>query len=164
MGKTLQHLSSSEKDTIHFGRKLASHLKPGDIVCLFGDLGSGKTTFVKGLAQGLKIKHTQVNSPTFILMNVYEGGSTGSPLSLYHFDLYRLQNPQEILAIGYEEFFYGDGVAVIEWADKLGPLLPKEYLSVVLTHQTPNKRLIKFEGVGKSCRELMENFDSGVRK
>lgn len=151
MGKTIEHISKSEKDTVAFGEQLAGRLKPGDIVCLFGDLGAGKTTLVKGLAKGLKIKSPAVNSPTFVLMNIYEG-----KLPLYHFDLYRLDQPSEISAIGYEEFLYGDGVAVVEWADKLGPLLPKEYLCVVLTHKNSTERGIKVEGIGKRYQELVE--------
>lgn len=155
--RSIQYISESEKDTIHLGAQLAQHLKESDIVCLFGDLGSGKTTFVKGLAQGLDIKRAVVNSPTFVLLNMYEG-----KYPLYHFDLYRLEKSEEILAIGYEEFLYGDGVAVVEWADKLGPLLPKEYLCIVLTHKTPHERRIKIEGMGKRYRELMETLGQRI--
>ena len=99
-------------------------------MCLQGDLGSGKTTFIKGVAKGLKIAPAKVNSPTFVLMNAYQGrlpvprsgtysaGQAGLPL--YHFDLYRLEKMDEIGAIGYEEFLYGDGVAVVEWPSAWG--------------------------------------------
>ena len=85
--------------------RLAGHLKAGDIVFLQGDLGSGKTTFVKGLAQAFKVNLKQVNSPTFVLMNYYKG-----KLPIYHFDLYRLESPQEIDTLDFDEYFYGQGI------------------------------------------------------
>ena len=136
--KPIEFLSNNTDETLKLGKKIAAQLKPGDIVCLFGDLGSGKTTFVKGIAQGLGIKPDAVNSPTFVLLNIYEGKR-----SLYHFDLYRLGNVKEILAIGYEEYFYGDGITVVEWAERLKFLMPKKYVRVELTHRGENNRLIK---------------------
>ncbi|OGX24257.1 MAG: tRNA (adenosine(37)-N6)-threonylcarbamoyltransferase complex ATPase subunit type 1 TsaE [Omnitrophica WOR_2 bacterium RIFCSPHIGHO2_02_FULL_48_11] len=142
--KSFEYLSQSEKETLRLGAELAPYLRWGSIVCLFGDLGSGKTTFTKGIAQGLKINQKKVNSPTFVLLNIYAGKKP-----LYHFDLYRMEETGEILNIGYEEFLYGDGVAVVEWADKLGDLMPKEYMSVTFVHQDNNNRLIQFEPRGK---------------
>src|SRR3990167_3061167 len=110
--KAINVLSKSTDQTLELGEKLARHLRKGDILCLGGELGSGKTIFIKGIAQGLKISPAKVHSPTFVLMNAYEG-----KLPLYHFDLYRLEGVREISTIGYEEFLYGDGVSVIEWAD-----------------------------------------------
>ncbi len=137
-------ISNSAKETTRWAKRIAQSLKAKDIICLSGDLGTGKTTFVKGIAQYLKIKEAEVNSPTFTLLNVYEG-----KIPLYHFDLYRLDNLNEISRLGYEEFFYGDGICVIEWADKLKQLIPSEYLSVVLKHQGGNKRLITLQAHGK---------------
>ncbi|MBI5150265.1 MAG: tRNA (adenosine(37)-N6)-threonylcarbamoyltransferase complex ATPase subunit type 1 TsaE [Candidatus Omnitrophica bacterium] len=161
--KTVSLLSKSESETLRFGERLAKHLRKGDILCLEGELGSGKTTLIKGIAKGLKIASERVNSPTFVLMNAYHGrlpvprsgtysaGQAGLPL--YHFDLYRLEKADEIGAIGYEEFLYGDGVAVIEWAERLGALTPKEYLRVELKHKGENERSIKLAAVGeKYCR------------
>ncbi|MDP2652941.1 MAG: tRNA (adenosine(37)-N6)-threonylcarbamoyltransferase complex ATPase subunit type 1 TsaE [Candidatus Omnitrophota bacterium] len=142
--------SRSEKETRDLGRSLASFLKKGDIVCLFGDLGSGKTTFVKGLAEGFKIKPSGVNSPTFVLMNVYEG-----KLPVYHFDLYRIEG-QDLPRIGYEEFFYGDGISVVEWADRLGNEMPAEYLSVRLAHQSPDERMIEITAHGEQMSRRWE--------
>lgn len=141
-------LSTNTEQTLRLGEKLARHLRGGDILCLEGDLGSGKTTLIKGIAKGLKIAPEKVNSPTFVLMNAYEGR-----LSLYHFDLYRLEHIREISSIGYEEFLYGDGVSVIEWADKLEELTPKEHLRVELKHKGENERLIKFTAVGERYYE-----------
>ena len=132
---------------------MAHALKGGDIIGLVGDLGSGKTTFTKGIARGLKIKEDEVNSPTFTLMNVYEGR-----LSVFHFDLYRLDQIKEILNLGYEEFLYGEGVSVIEWAEKLGRLLPPNYLNVGFENTSENERLIKFLPQGKRAQEIIKRL------
>ena len=148
--KTVSILSKNTEETLRLGEKLAKHLRKGDIVCLEGDLGSGKTTLIKGMAKGLKIASEKVNSPTFILMNAYQGR-----LPLYHFDLYRIEAVDEIGAIGYEEFLYGDGVSVIEWAERLGPLTPKEYLRVELAHKGENECSIKISAVGRKYDEYL---------
>ena len=166
--KTVHILSKSAEETLRLGERLAKHFKKGDIVCLQGDLGSGKTTFIKGVAKGLKIAPAKVNSPTFVLMNAYQGrlpvprsgtysaGQAGLPL--YHFDLYRLENTGEIGAIGCEEFLYGDGVSVIEWAERLGVLTPKEYLRVELKHKGENERSIKLVAVGERYLPIIQQF------
>ncbi len=148
--KSVDILSKNAEQTIALGERLAKYFKKGDIVCLEGDLGAGKTTLIKGVAKGLKIAAEKVNSPTFVLMNAYQGR-----LPLYHFDLYRLENTGEISAIGYEEFLYGDGVSVIEWAERLGALTPKEYLRVELKHKGENERSIKISAVGKKYHEYL---------
>ena len=148
--KSIDVLSKNTEQTIALGERLARNLRKGDIICLEGDLGAGKTTFIKGVAKGLKIASEKVNSPTFVLMNAYQGR-----LPLYHFDLYRLENTGEIGAIGYEEFLYGDGVSVIEWAERLGTLTPKEYLRVELKHKGENERSIKVSAVGKKYHEYL---------
>ena len=147
---TFKQLSKSENETLKLGQKVAGCLKSGDILCLEGDLGAGKTTFVKGLAQGLNIKMDKVHSPTFTLMNIYD-----SKLPLFHFDLYRMDDIQEILNIGYEEFLFGDGIAVIEWADKLKELLPQEYLKIEFSHAGENQRNITITPVGKRYEHLI---------
>ena len=146
-------ISKSPEETIKLGMQLAKNFKVGDIVCLVGDLGTGKTTLIQGIAQGLKIKKTKVNSPTFVLMNVYYGKFT-----LYHLDLYRLADAGDINSIGYEEFLYGDGVAVVEWADRLGSLLPEEYLQINLNHKKLNEREIQLSTKGSRYRDLLEKI------
>jgi len=118
-------VTNSPDETVRLGERLAKNFRSGDIVCFYGDLGSGKTTLIKGVAKGLKIKQAHVNSPTFVLLNIYQGR-----LPLFHFDLYRLEGFQGISSIGYEEFLYDDGVSVIEWADRLGPFLPDEFFNI----------------------------------
>jgi len=139
--KVRKFISKSPEETIDFGEHLAKSFREGDIVCFFGDLGTGKTTFIKGIAKGLKINRTKVNSPTFVLMNVYHGR-----LPLFHFDLYRLNDIEGISSIEYDEFLYDNGVSVIEWADRLGTLVPDEYLKVELKHKRDDQRVIQLSG------------------
>jgi tRNA threonylcarbamoyladenosine biosynthesis protein TsaE len=106
--------SAGEADTIAVGRELADELSAGDVVLLYGDLGAGKTAFVKGLAEGLGVAREEVSSPTFTLVQEYRGGR----LTLFHVDLYRLDDPREILDLGLDEIA-ADGVLAIEWAEKL---------------------------------------------
>ena len=150
---TIQYLSRSPQDTMQFGVKMAAHLKGGDIVCLVGDLGSGKTTLVKGIAQGLAINAARVNSPTFVVLNIYAGR-----LPLYHFDLYRINELKEIANLGYEEFLYGKGVAVVEWADKLGALLPADCLKIELSLQKDNERSLAVSAKLKRWRTLINDM------
>lgn len=113
--------SNSAKDTFAFGQKLGREAVPGEIICLYGDLGVGKTVFTQGFAAGLGIDD-YVNSPTFNIVKEYEGGR----LPLYHFDVYRIGDPSEMEEIGYEDYFYGQGVSIIEWPGQIEELLPKE--------------------------------------
>lgn len=131
-------ISNSAKETVEFGRRLAKKLKPGDVVALVGELGSGKTTLVKGIAAGLGVKNgSLVNSPSFVLIKEYKG-----KIPLYHFDLYRLKEPRQLEGLGYEEYFWGDGVCVVEWAERAMQLLPKRHIRVELRHKGNNKRSI----------------------
>ena len=111
----------NEKETEAFGLSLAQSLKKGDVVALIGDLGTGKTALTKYIARGLGIKSV-ITSPTFTIVQEYHEGR----LPLYHFDVYRIADPEEMYEIGYEEYFYGDGVCVVEWADLIEELLPQE--------------------------------------
>lgn len=113
--------SNSAEDTFAFGQKLGREAVPGEIICLDGDLGVGKTVFTQGFAAGLGIDG-YVNSPTFNIVKEYEGGR----LPLYHFDVYRIGDPSEMEEIGYEDYFYGQGVSIIEWPGQIEELLPKE--------------------------------------
>lgn len=117
--------SYSEKDTFEFAQSLAAKSQKGDIYALIGDLGVGKTAFTKGFAQGLGVKEPIV-SPTFTFVQVYDDGS----MPLYHFDVYRIGDPSEMDEIGYEDYFYGDGVSIMEWADLVPEILPEETITV----------------------------------
>ena len=134
-------ITHSPKETIELGQKLAKQLSRGDVVLLYGDLGSGKTTFTKGVGKGLGVKNTrQINSPSFVLIKEYEG-----KMPVYHLDLYRLDNLQDIEDIAVEEYIYGDGVAIIEWAEKMKSILPKKHISVKFIIKGADERGIKIE-------------------
>lgn len=112
--------SKSMEQTVEEGERFASCLKPGDVVVLSGELGSGKTVFTKGIAKGLGINQWQmVSSPTFVILNVYKGKS-----DLFHFDFYRLQNKSDLTDIGFYEFMNNDGVTVVEWGEKFKDIFP----------------------------------------
>jgi tRNA threonylcarbamoyladenosine biosynthesis protein TsaE len=116
----MTYKSNSPKETQNIAKAFAKTLKKGDVLCLSGDLGTGKTAFVQGLATGLGITD-YVNSPTFTIVNCYEG-----VLPLYHFDVYRIADPDEMYEIGYEEYVYGDGISVIEWPEIISEILPEK--------------------------------------
>jgi len=155
----MQIISKSSKDTLYIGKRISRLLKEGDIVCLFGNLGSGKTVLTKGIAWGLGIKKENVVSPSFVLIRQYNKVKP----ALYHFDLYRLKDPKEIIDLGYEEYFYNGAVAIIEWADRLGFLLPKEYLRVELSLRKDFGRLIKFKAYGGRYERLLEKINEALR-
>lgn len=117
--------SLSEKDTFDLGKKLGADAKPGQIVCIDGDLGVGKTVFTKGFAEGLGVGDDVV-SPTFTIIQEYTDGR----LTMYHFDVYRIGHPDEMYDIGYEEYFYGDGVCLVEWSSRIEELLPEESIHI----------------------------------
>ena len=119
--------SMSEKDTFEFGRKLGEKATAGQIICLDGNLGVGKTVFTQGFAKGLGIEDS-VNSPTFTIIQIYDEGR----LPLYHFDVYRIGEPEEMYEIGYEEYFFGEGVCLIEWSKLIEELIPDEAITVTI--------------------------------
>jgi len=152
-------ISGSVTETLNIGKSIARHVLPGDIICLFGELGSGKTVLTKGIARGLGIKKDEIISPTFVLIRQYPEGR----LPLYHFDLYRLKDDNDILGLGYQEYLYGVGLAVIEWADRLKYLLPKEYLKVQLLVKDERARVMKFEAFGSRYHELLKEINANIR-
>ncbi len=119
--------SNSAEETTKIAYDMAMDSKPGDIICLSGDLGVGKTVFTKGFAKGLGITEPVV-SPTFTIVQVYEDGR----MPLYHFDVYRIDDPDEMDEIGYEDCFFGQGVSLVEWAEKIEELLPENCTRVTI--------------------------------
>lgn len=119
--------SKSADETFSLGRKLGGICGPGDIILLNGELGAGKTVFSKGFGEGLGIEEP-ISSPTFTLVQIYEEGR----LPLYHFDVYRIADISEMDEIGYEDYFFGDGVCLVEWAVRIGELLPEKTISVTI--------------------------------
>lgn len=134
----LSEVSNSPEATQAIGSRLGQSLQAGDIVLLTGPLGAGKTCLTRGLAQGLGLVPDSVLSPTFQLVRELHGGR----LSLYHLDLYRLSTVQEVARLGLEQYFDADGVSVVEWPERLGPLTPKGAWEVVLEPQDNGDRLI----------------------
>lgn len=122
-----------------FARKLAEEVKEGDILALVGNLGTGKTTFTKYFAEALGVKEV-ITSPTFNIVKEYESGR----LPLYHFDVYRISDPEEMFEIGYEEYFFGTGVCVVEWADLIEELLPEKTKYIYINHgKNAQSRIVK---------------------
>lgn len=120
--KTHHIITSSSEETIEFAKGFAANLQPGRVLCLEGQLGSGKTTFIKGLAEGLGLKHPElVKSPTFVLMHIYKAKTP-----LYHFDCYRLNSLEELENIGFQDFVNDPhAISCVEWAEKAGDLIPE---------------------------------------
>jgi tRNA threonylcarbamoyladenosine biosynthesis protein TsaE len=130
-------ISNSAEETISFGRKRAEQLRAGDVLALAGDLGAGKTQFVKGLVAGLG-SAAAVTSPTFTLLHEYIGGT----LPVYHFDFYRLEDRNAAVALGLDDYFFGDGVSVVEWADRFRDLIPGSAHWISFETKSENSRVI----------------------
>lgn len=126
----------TEEETKKVAVRLANLLKPGDVITLEGDLGAGKTTFTKGIAVGLGVKRV-VNSPTYTIVKEYVG-----ELPLYHMDVYRLEDSDE--DIGFSEYFEGDGISVVEWAQFIEEYLPKDRLEIKINYLDDERRMIEF--------------------
>ncbi|MCX5688142.1 MAG: tRNA (adenosine(37)-N6)-threonylcarbamoyltransferase complex ATPase subunit type 1 TsaE [Candidatus Omnitrophica bacterium] len=138
---SLDMLTNSARETMLVGERLAKKLFPGDVVALYGNLGSGKTTFTKGIGKGLGVKNPgRINSPTFVLIKEYQG-----KIPLYHLDLYRMSDLKAIENLAIEEYIYGDGITVIEWAEKIKCLLPEKLISVRLKAKFGDKREVLVE-------------------
>ncbi|MCK9444133.1 MAG: tRNA (adenosine(37)-N6)-threonylcarbamoyltransferase complex ATPase subunit type 1 TsaE [Tissierellaceae bacterium] len=143
----------SLEDTERFGVKLGQVLKSGDVVCLNGELGAGKTTLTKSIGIGLGV-NDYITSPTFTLINEYSGR-----LPVYHFDVYRLENVEDLYDLGFDEYFYGKGVSIVEWAEKIEGLLPEHRL--VLDIEKGNdidKRVIKIKAYGNRYIEMLKEL------
>ena len=146
-------ITSSTEQTVEAGRVLGTMLEPGDLICLYGDLGSGKTHFSYGIAMGLEVREQYITSPTFTFVNEYQGR-----IPFYHIDLYRLKDPSELEPIGFEEYIDSDGATVIEWAERAEDELPSEYLSVYLSDISETSRELGFFAEGERYGTLLAQF------
>jgi tRNA threonylcarbamoyladenosine biosynthesis protein TsaE len=146
-------ITSSVGQTEEVGRILGSLLLPGDLVCLYGDLGSGKTHLSYGIALGLDVRDQYIPSPTFTFVNEYAGR-----IPFYHIDLYRLQEPADLEGIGLDEYIDSDGATVIEWAERAETELPDESLSIYLSDVAENSREIGFFAEGGRYRDLLDKM------
>ncbi len=140
--------TTSAGETMRLGERLAAHLGPGDLVALYGDLGTGKTHLVKGIARGRGVPERRVSSPTFTIVQEYAGD-----LPIYHIDAYRIAHVDEFYELGYEEYFYGDGICLIEWPARVEELLPARTIRLRLTHQGGDQRRIERARTGESEHE-----------
>ena len=128
--------------TMALGAEIAVLLQPGDLVALYGDLGAGKTHLTKGLCTALGVPEDHVSSPTFTLVNVYDGDA----FPIYHIDAYRIKSVDEFFELGYAEYFFGDGICLIEWPTRVEPLLPEHTLRLHLTHGGGDlRRIVRME-------------------
>jgi len=151
--------TSITDETVALGERLGELAHPGDFIALTGDLGSGKTHFVQGFARGVGVDpETCVSSPSYTLLNEYCGR-----IPLYHFDLYRLEGDADLQHLGFEEYFYGRGVCVVEWADKLHAELPEEHLEVAITQTGDTSRRIEFIPRGSRYDELVGLLFNGEK-
>ncbi|MGE5316247.1 MAG: tRNA (adenosine(37)-N6)-threonylcarbamoyltransferase complex ATPase subunit type 1 TsaE [Acidobacteriota bacterium] len=142
--QTLVIRTHSEEETIDAGSRFAGSLKPGDVVALIGDLGSGKTRFAKGLARGLGVRE-HVTSPTFTILHEYTDGR----LPVYHFDCYRMKSARELDEFGFDDYVYGDGVCVLEWADMIEERLPAHRYEVrCALGETASERTLTISEIG----------------
>ncbi len=146
-------ITKSPEETKNLGKEVSKLTKPGDLLAFYGELGAGKTCFIQGISQGLKVKD-YVTSPSFTIMNEYQG-----KIPIYHFDLFRLDNDEDILELGYEEYFYGEGLTVIEWAEKIEQLLPKEHLKVDIKFKDRYQRTISFISQGDRFNKFLEELN-----
>jgi tRNA threonylcarbamoyladenosine biosynthesis protein TsaE len=133
-------ISNSPAETEAIGRQLAEHIDVGSVLALKGELGSGKTLFVKGLVAGLR-SNMDVTSPTFTILHEYRGGR----LPVYHFDFFRVEDPQSVARLGLDDYFFGDGVSVIEWADRFPEFIPKQARWILVEIKSETQRAITLQ-------------------
>ena len=157
---TVVFQSKNVNETIRLGKIIGTYLGAGDVVALVGDLGTGKTHLIKGLAAGVGVKKTaSVSSPSFTLINEYPG-----KIPFYHLDLYRLETETEAEDLGLEEVFQGRGVTAIEWADKIPSLLPAETLCIQLRYTGAHTRSIEITGRGKRYQKLIGDLEAQIQR
>lgn len=152
-------ITTNPEQTEHLGELLGTRLGRGDVVCLYGDLGAGKTNLAFGIAMGLEVQEQYITSPTFTLVNEYQGR-----VPFYHIDLYRLKTPSELDGIGFEEYIESDGVTVIEWAERAEDELPEERFSIYLSYVSDNSREMGFLAEGERYKKLLEGLKEDIDK
>lgn len=156
---SLQLYSEGPEQTARIAKQVGEAATPNLTIGLIGDLGAGKTCFVRGLAMGLGVNDGDaVTSPTFVLVHEYEGR-----LPLFHFDVYRLATPNQFSALGPEEYFLGGGVCVVEWADRVRDLLPIERLEIEIVHQSPTERRITLRAFGDLPAKLLDRLAKSIQ-
>jgi tRNA threonylcarbamoyladenosine biosynthesis protein TsaE len=162
--ETVTITSHTPWQTEQIGSLLGSLLATGDIIALCGELGTGKTTLVRGMARGIGLEEGEVASPSFTLVNEYAGGGplAKGPLRLFHIDLYRLADARELIAIDYEEYLTADGAVVIEWADRIPQAIPAEALWIMLRYLTSESREMVLRAQGDRYKMMIEELQRKV--
>jgi tRNA threonylcarbamoyladenosine biosynthesis protein TsaE len=148
-------ISHSAEQTQRIGERLGCMLQDGDVICLEGDLGAGKTCLTQGIGRGLGVS-SAITSPTFIIVNEYWLPHRNS--RFYHIDLYRLESAAEACATGLEDYLYGDGICVIEWAERVREIVPESRLWITLRYVDETKRELQFEAQGERFKALLQRF------
>lgn len=156
--EVLTLVSHSLSETHRLGVLLGQELEGDEVICLEGELGSGKTSLIQGIGRGQGIGEP-ITSPTFTLINEYHGRRG----TLYHVDLYRLDHAEEMIAAGIDSYFYNAGICVIEWAEKARDILPQECLYVTLKHVSEEERGIMFQAKGPAYRRLLRRLQEALR-
>jgi len=145
---------SNLEETEKFGIMLGKLLNSGDILCLNGDLGAGKTTMTKSIGLGLGVEE-YITSPTFALINQYRGR-----VPVYHFDVYRLENVEELYDLGFDEYFYGNGVCIIEWAEKIEKMIPEDRIVIdIKKGNNLEERILYISGFGKGYERIIKEMN-----
>jgi tRNA threonylcarbamoyladenosine biosynthesis protein TsaE len=156
----MRFLSDSSGSTEKFAERLSQLLKGGDFISLQGELGAGKTKFAGGVAKGLGVDPSlPVTSPTYTLLNIYQGR-----LPLYHFDLYRLSGDDDVVALGFPEYFHDKGICLVEWADRLHDELPRDRLEIRLSYLTDECREIELISFSERFDHLLEQLSAEADK
>lgn len=146
--------TANPESTFDWGRRLGTLVEPGLVVGLIGELGAGKTQFVKGVCAGALVPSDEmISSPTFVLIHEYQGR-----LPIYHFDTYRLPSAAAFAGLGVDEYFEGDGVCLVEWADRFVECLPDEWLEIRFVHRGPTERSLQFSCRGSRWSGLLEKL------
>ncbi len=152
-------LSHSPNNTMEIGKRLGGLLHKGDLIAFTGDLGSGKTVMIKGIAMGLGIEEGDLTSPTFTIINEYEG-----IVRFYHIDLFRISKEEELYSVGIEEYLAGDGITAIEWADRAEKLLPREFLKINMLIEGEMARRLVMEAYGERYKWLAKRLKDEFNK
>lgn len=148
----------SPEETIAFGRRLGALLQPGDLLLLFAPFGAGKTHLTKGIAAAFGVDETDVNSPSFVLINEYEADHAHRRMPIHHVDLYRVETPDELATVGLDDVLDDDGLAIIEWAERAADWLPREHLAIFIEHTGETERALRLVPHGARYEAIVQGL------
>ncbi|MEW6409958.1 MAG: tRNA (adenosine(37)-N6)-threonylcarbamoyltransferase complex ATPase subunit type 1 TsaE [Nitrospirota bacterium] len=150
---SVEIITESPSETFNIGVDISRLLNDGDLICLFGELGAGKTCFIKGIGSGLGVDSRRITSPTFIIINEHRGR-----LRFYHIDLYRINNSSELEGIGFRDYIDGDGVTAVEWAEKAGKELPEERIDIEIFNIGGDRRRLVISAKGEHYEDIVKQI------